>query len=95
MVQIVTDNASDNVAAANIMLLKRPSIFWTSCDAHTVNLMLGDIAKNKPIRNVIVNGRSVSVFIYSHMITLSLTRDIVKEDLPRPGATRFVIVFLS
>ena len=91
----MTDNASDNVAAANIMLLKRPSIFWTSCDAHTVNLMLGDIAKIKPIRNAIVNERSISVFIYSHTITLSLMRDIVKGDLLRPRATRFATAFLS
>jgi len=95
VIQIVTDNASNNMAAANIMQLKRPSIFWTSCAAHTVNLMLGDIAKIKPIRNAIVNGRSVSVFIYSHTITLSLMRDIAKGDLLRPGATRFVTVFLS
>ena len=34
VIQIVTDNASNDMAAANIMQLKRPSIFWTSCAAH-------------------------------------------------------------
>ena len=60
-----------------------------------VNLMLGDIAKIKPIRNAIVNRRSVSVFIYSHTITLNLMRDIAKGDFLRPWATRFAIAFLS
>ncbi|KAJ9567018.1 hypothetical protein OSB04_002984 [Centaurea solstitialis] len=46
VVQIVTDNASNNMGATKLLKLKRPKIFWTSCAAHTVNLMLeaiGDI----------------------------------------------------
>jgi len=49
VVQVDIDNASNNMTAANIMQLKRPSIFWTSCAAQMMNLMLVDIAKIKPI----------------------------------------------
>lgn len=40
IVQVVTDNASNNIGAAKMLKEKRPTIFWTSCAAHTINLML-------------------------------------------------------
>jgi hypothetical protein len=40
VVQVVTDNASNNMGAKKLLLEKRPQIFWTSCTTHTINLML-------------------------------------------------------
>ncbi|GJZ08524.1 uncharacterized protein Tco_0542807, partial [Tanacetum coccineum] len=40
VVQVVTDNASNNMGAAKLLHEKRPKIFWTSCATHTINLML-------------------------------------------------------
>ena len=40
VVQIVTDNASNNMGAAELLKETRPKIFWTSCATHTINLML-------------------------------------------------------
>ena len=34
VVQVVTNNASNNMATANLLKLKRPNIFWTSCATH-------------------------------------------------------------
>ncbi|KAI8535117.1 hypothetical protein RHMOL_Rhmol10G0150200 [Rhododendron molle] len=48
VVQVVTDNASNNVAAADLLKIKRPNIFWTSCAAHTINLMLEGIGGIRP-----------------------------------------------
>ncbi|KAL1198481.1 hypothetical protein V5N11_022662 [Cardamine amara subsp. amara] len=45
VVQVVTDNAPNNMAAARLLKEKIPSIFWTSCAAHTNNLILESIAK--------------------------------------------------
>ncbi|GJT13438.1 hAT dimerization domain-containing transposase-related protein [Tanacetum coccineum] len=42
VVQVVTDNASNNMGAAKLLHEKRPKIFWTSCASHTINLMLED-----------------------------------------------------
>jgi len=50
-----------------------------------VNLILADIAKIKPIPSAIMNKRVVSVFIYSHTITLNIMREIVRGELLRPG----------
>ncbi|GJZ03815.1 ribonuclease H-like domain-containing protein [Tanacetum coccineum] len=43
VVQIVTDNASNNMGAASLLKVTRPKIFWTSCVTHTINLMLEGI----------------------------------------------------
>ncbi|GJU68505.1 putative transcription factor/ chromatin remodeling BED-type(Zn) family protein [Tanacetum coccineum] len=40
VVQIVTDNAYNNMGAAALLKVTRPKIFWTSCATHTINLML-------------------------------------------------------
>ncbi|XP_020260066.1 uncharacterized protein LOC109836551 [Asparagus officinalis] len=95
VIQIVTDGASNNMAASKLLIEKRPNIFWTTCATHTVNLMLCDIAKIKLIRNAILMGRSVSVFIYNHTKPLQLFREFTKGDLVRPGVTRFATAFLS
>ena len=43
VVQVVTDNARANEAAASYLRAKRPSIYWNGCTAHYINLMLEDI----------------------------------------------------
>ncbi|KAI8564037.1 hypothetical protein RHMOL_Rhmol03G0152300 [Rhododendron molle] len=45
VVQVVTDNASNNMAATDLLKIKRPNIFWTSCGTHTSNLKLEGIGK--------------------------------------------------
>ncbi|CAA0812145.1 hAT transposon superfamily protein [Striga hermonthica] len=51
VVQVVTDNASNNMGAAKLLCIKRPTIFWTSCAAHTLNLILEGIAKLPRVLN--------------------------------------------
>ncbi|CAL9238776.1 unnamed protein product [Arabidopsis halleri] len=45
VVQVVTDNATNNMAAAKLSKEARPTIFWTSCATHTINLMVEGISK--------------------------------------------------
>ena len=35
MVQVFTDNASNNMAAKDLLYVKRPNIFWSSCATHS------------------------------------------------------------
>ncbi|KAM2798942.1 hypothetical protein COP1_003841 [Malus domestica] len=53
VVQVVTDNASNNMVVATKMLEKRPHMFWTSCATHTLNLMLQGIGGLQKARNEI------------------------------------------
>lgn len=77
VVQVVTDNASNNMTAAKMLAMKRPHIFWTSCAAHIINLLLASIARIKQIRNVITLGRTLTVF--RHTISLDLLRQFTKD----------------
>ncbi|CAH9127662.1 unnamed protein product [Cuscuta epithymum] len=88
VVQVVTDNASNNMAAASFLSLKRPKIFWSSCATHTFNLMLEAISKLPNFKGVIQKAKSFTVFIYAHHKSLALMRKFTKREIVRPGVTR-------
>ncbi|XP_038711803.1 uncharacterized protein LOC120005997 [Tripterygium wilfordii] len=95
VVQVVTDNASNNMAAASLMEKKRPNLFWTSCATHMVNLMLEAIGKLPRFKNAIDKARALTRFIYAHHSTLSMMRKMTKKrDIVRPGVTRFATNYL-
>ncbi|XP_075092047.1 uncharacterized protein LOC107764674 [Nicotiana tabacum] len=52
IIQIVTDNASENVSAGRMMEAMYPHIYWTPCAAHCINLMFGDLFKENPYASV-------------------------------------------
>ncbi|XP_013617265.1 PREDICTED: uncharacterized protein LOC106323734 [Brassica oleracea var. oleracea] len=96
VVQVVTDNATNNVAAAKMLKQKRPNIFWTGCAAHTIDLMLEGISKLPGIAKIIDQAKAVTIFIYAHHTTLSMMRTCTNNrDIVRPGATRFATYFLT
>ncbi|KAK2654654.1 hypothetical protein Ddye_014510 [Dipteronia dyeriana] len=45
VVQVVTDNVSNNMVETKMLKAKMPSIFWSLCATHTINLMLEGIDK--------------------------------------------------
>jgi len=69
VVQIVTDNASENVKAGSMMMGAYPHIYWTPCAAHCINLMFGDIFKVKPYASGNITLIS-SNFLYSQYLIL-------------------------
>nr|XP_028956498.1 uncharacterized protein LOC103441098 [Malus domestica] len=96
VIQVVTDNASNNMAAANMMKKKRPNMFWTSCATHTLNLMLQGIGNLPKFKGVIDKAKAFTIFIYAHHKTLALMRKHTKKrDIIRPGVTRFATSFLT
>ncbi|CAN6716044.1 unnamed protein product [Malus baccata var. baccata] len=96
VIQVVTDNASNNMAAANMMKKKRPNMFWTSCATHTLNLMLQGIGNLPRFKGVIDKAKTFTIFIYAHHKTLALMRKHTKKrDIIRPGVTRFATSFLT
>ncbi|KAK9047863.1 hypothetical protein SSX86_033175 [Deinandra increscens subsp. villosa] len=96
VVQIVTDNASNNMGAAKLLETKRPTIFWTSCATHTINLMLEGIGGLQKFQKILTKAKALSVFIYAHPKTLAMMRRFTKRrDIVRPGVTRFASSFLT
>ena len=96
VVQVVTDNASNNMAAKDLLSVERPKIFWTSCATHTINLMLEGMGKMKKFKTTIDQAKSLTIFIYAHHRTLALMRKFTKKrEIVRPGVTRFASNFLT
>ncbi|KAM0885564.1 hypothetical protein ACQ4PT_030256 [Festuca glaucescens] len=95
VVQVVTDNASVNIAASAMLKAKRPSIYWNGCAAHTIDLMLEDIGKLGPVDKTICQARQVTVFLYAHIRVLALMRSTLNRDLVRSGVTRFATAYLN
>jgi len=95
VIQVVTDNASVNVAAASLLAAKRPKIIWNGCAAHCLDLMLEDIGKLEPVQETIVNARHVTAFLYAHTRLLDLMRKYLGKDLVRSGVTRFATAYLN
>ena len=69
VVQVVTDNAPNNMAAARFLKEKMPDIFWTSCAAQTVNLMLRALQNSKVLRP---SSRGLKGSQYLFMLTTRL-----------------------
>ena len=66
VIQVVTDNASNNMEAKNLLEKKRPHIFWSSCATHTINLMLQGIGNILKFKKVINEANAFTIFIYGH-----------------------------
>ncbi|CAG7905184.1 unnamed protein product, partial [Brassica rapa] len=93
IVQVVTDNATNNVAAAKMLKEKRPRIFRTGCAAYTLDLMLEGISKLQYFSKIIDQAKAVTIIVYAHHKTLSLMRSFTKnQDIVRPGATSVMVV---
>jgi hypothetical protein len=88
--QVVTDNGANYKAAGKILMERIPTLHWSPCACHCLDLMLEDIGRLKSFKKQIARGRRVTTFIYRHGRLLALMRKATgNEDLVRPAATRF------
>jgi hypothetical protein len=96
VVQVVTDNASNNMGAKKLLHVKRPRIFWTSCASHTINLMLQGIGNMPQFKKVIDQAKAFTIFVYGHTRTLECMRYFTEgKEIVRPGVTRFASNYLT
>ncbi|CAH1426234.1 unnamed protein product [Lactuca virosa] len=96
VVQVVTDNATNNMGAAKLLKQKRTSIFWTSCATHTINLMLEGIGALPRFKKILDQAKKLTIFIYAHHKTLAMMRSYTnKKEIIRPRVTRFASAFLT
>ncbi|XP_077212459.1 uncharacterized protein LOC143847496 [Tasmannia lanceolata] len=110
VVQVVTDNAPDCKAAGQLVEAQFPSIFWTPCVVHTLNLALKNICAAKNVEvNQIAYGECnwisdiagdvmlVKNFIMNHSMRLAIFNDFNSLKLLSVAETRFasVIVILK
>jgi hypothetical protein len=96
VVQVVTDNAVNYVAAGRLVEAEYPTIFWSPCAAHCLNLIMKDISEMDHVADAVRRATAITKFIYNHIFVLSLLR---KRDgwteIVRPGPTRFATTFIA
>ncbi|XP_066361110.1 uncharacterized protein [Miscanthus floridulus] len=96
VVQVITDNGANYKAAGRILMERIPTLFWSPCDAHCLDLMMEEIGKLQAFKKTIALARRITTFIYMHGRILSLMREKTGgADLVRPAATRFATSFLT
>ena len=84
------------MAAGRLFEVRHPTIFWTSCAAHCIDLMLEDIGKLAWIHEVVDKAKSITKYIYNHTNVLHTTRIYTEgKELVRPAVTRFATNFIS
>jgi len=59
----VTDNGTNYKAAGKILMHRIPTLFWSPCAAHCLNMMLEEIGNFKASKKPIARARHVTTFI--------------------------------
>eukprot|EP00252_Welwitschia_mirabilis_P009046 TRINITY_DN2133_c0_g1_i15.p1 TRINITY_DN2133_c0_g1~~TRINITY_DN2133_c0_g1_i15.p1 ORF type:complete len:532 (-),score=116.96 TRINITY_DN2133_c0_g1_i15:980-2575(-) len=95
VVQVVTDNAASFVAAGRILMASYPTIYWTPCAAHCLDLLLEDIGKINWISMVVRRAKIICKFIYMNSHVRHLFLEFSKGvEIVRPATTRFATNFI-
>ncbi|KAF3626968.1 hypothetical protein FXO38_28979 [Capsicum annuum] len=96
VVQVVTDNVSENVKAGSMIMGVFLHIYWTPCATHCVNLIFGDIFKQRPFQGVFTMAIKVHSYIVQRPLLLTMMRRFTNQrNLVKPGKTRFATAFLT
>ncbi|KAL0461872.1 UNVERIFIED_CONTAM: hypothetical protein Slati_0074800, partial [Sesamum latifolium] len=85
VVQFVTDNASNYIAAGYMIEQKYPHIVKTSCAAYCLDLILEDIDEVPLVKSTLENARKIVKFKYKYQQVLDLMRSHTDgRELKRP-----------
>nr|GLL29490.1 uncharacterized protein LOC109152037 [Ipomoea trifida] len=96
VVQVISDNASENVRAGKGLMEEYPNLYWTSCAAHCINLMFKDIFEIRHFSMAYKRALKLSVYIHSKTKLLNWLRKYTgKRDLVKFAKTRFATEFLT
>lgn len=74
VLQIVTNSDEHYVEVGKRIADNFPTIFWTPCATHCVDLMLEDFRELEWISTILEQARSISRFIYNHSLILNMMR---------------------
>ncbi|XP_019255033.1 PREDICTED: uncharacterized protein LOC109233606 [Nicotiana attenuata] len=96
VVQVVTDNTGENVKAGDLMSAGYPHIYCTPCATHSINLIFGDIFKERPFSTVFNQAIRVHSYIVQRPLLLNMMKRFTKQrSLVKPAKTRFATAFLT
>lgn len=74
VIQIITKSEERYINVANKLRDALPSVFWTPCAAHCIDLILEDFKKLDWINNILEQAKSISRFVYNYDFLLNMLR---------------------
>ncbi|KAI5070861.1 hypothetical protein GOP47_0015204 [Adiantum capillus-veneris] len=89
VVQVCMDNASNCIVAGELVTNEWPSIFFTRCTCHCLDLLFEDIGKLSWVAPVLAKAIKIVAFVTRKPRVLAIFRGYSKKDLVRPAPTRF------
>ncbi|KAI3443934.1 hypothetical protein Pfo_000599 [Paulownia fortunei] len=96
VIHLITDNGANYKATDILLHEKYPSITWSPCAAHYLNLTLGDIGKMELVSNLAKRASLITKFVYNHAFFLAWLRKTEGwTEIVRPGPTRFATTFIA
>ncbi|KAF7131675.1 hypothetical protein RHSIM_Rhsim09G0005600 [Rhododendron simsii] len=96
VLQVVTNIEERYVIAAKRLTDDFPTVFWTPCAAHCIDLILEDFKKLEWINVILDQAKSILRFIYNHSVVLNMMRRYTfGVDLVDIGATRAATDFTT
>eukprot|EP00253_Pinus_taeda_P019158 PITA_19158 len=87
-IQVITNNAANDVAAGRLLCAKYPTIFRTPRIAHCIDLILEDIGKLEWVQDVVQKCKQITKYIYNHDWVWTIKREFTQIELSCPVVTR-------
>ncbi|KAE8702590.1 L-type lectin-domain containing receptor kinase S.4-like isoform X1 [Hibiscus syriacus] len=96
VLQVITNCEEQYMVAGKRLAKTFPTLYWTPCAAHCVDLILEDFAKVEWINTIIEQARSITRFIYNHSVVLNMVRRYTfGNDIVELAATRSATNFTT
>ncbi|KAL4325034.1 hypothetical protein GQ457_11G009230 [Hibiscus cannabinus] len=96
VLQVITNCEEPYIVAGRRLAETFPTLYWTPCAAHCVDLILEDFAKVEWINTIIEQARSITRFIYNHSVVLNMVRRYTfGNDIVELAATRSATNFTT
>ncbi|KAH6557952.1 hypothetical protein KP509_1Z084900 [Ceratopteris richardii] len=93
VVQVVTDNASNCKRMGELLEREFPTIVWTPCTAHCLDLLFEDIGKLSWLEPIVRDAKRITTFIRKNHQALSIFRSYSQKELVRLSSTRFAYIY--
>ena len=75
---------------------RHPTIFWSPCAAHCIDLMLEEIGKLEWVKSCVEREKNICKFIYNHSFVLStMSKYTGGKELAHAGIMRFASNFIT
>lgn len=94
VVQVVTDNASNCKRMGEMVEREFPSIVWTPCAAHSLDLLIEDIGSLGWVKPVLDDATRIASFFRKKHQALAIFRSHSPKDIVHPSKTRFAYMYV-